>query len=153
MAMLYPTVTGSGTWETVMPQLRPLVRAEASAAPYFHLTIEREAPWQWALEDDAGGYVAGAAIMPERHGGCERGWVCAFPGERLRSGVQIRPLIRLFRMLCDAGVYDELRAWVDAHDARAIAFAEAFGMRYDCGPASGFSPAGRDLSLYLWRRD
>jgi hypothetical protein len=61
--------------------------------------------------------------------------------------------LRLFKIFRDSGaVYDELRAWVASDDARAIRFAECFGFRLDCGPATGFSPTGRDMSLFLWRR-
>ena len=69
------------------------------------------------------------------------------------SSAELRPLFRLYTIFRDSGaVYDELRAWVASDDARAIRFAEWHGFRLDCGPATGFSPTGRDLGLYLWRR-
>lgn len=108
------------------------------------------AKWAWTLEDDAGGFVASMAIIPD---GDRRGWFVSYPGECIKSAGQLRPMFRLFTIFANSGaVYDELRAWVCPNDIRAVRFAEWFGFRYDCGPATGFSPCGRDLSLYLWRR-
>ena len=81
-----------------------------------------------------------------------RGWFVAYAGERLKSPFQIRPMFNLFADLKRLGPYDELRAWVLTGEAREERFARRFGFRLDCGPASGFSPTGRDMSLWLWRR-
>lgn len=106
--------------------------------------------WAWTLENDAGEFVASMAILQD---GDRRGWFASYPGEALQSAAQLRPLFRMFVIFRDSGaVYDELRAWVASEDARAIRFAEWFGFKLDCGPATGLSPTGRDMSLYLWRR-
>jgi hypothetical protein len=75
-----------------------------------------------------------------------------YPGADLEDGLCLRPIIRRYRAMLAVGVFDELRAWVIASDRRAIQFAEHFGLAYDCGPATGYSPRGRDMNLYLWRR-
>ena len=112
--------------------------------------VATTAKWAWTLEDDEGEFVASMAIMPDVN---RRGWFVSYPGARIRSSAELRPLFRLYTIFRDSGaVYDELRAWVASEDERAIRFAEWFGFRLDCGPATGFSPTGRDLSLYLWRR-
>lgn len=69
----------------------------------------------------------------------------------LRSAAQLRPLIVAFEPLRQYGIYDEIRAWIDADDPVAIRFAEAFGFRYDCGPARDLFQPGLNSSLYLWR--
>ena len=61
-------------------------------------------------------------------------------------------MVHRFRALQLSGAYRELRAWVASDDARAIQFAERFGLVYDCGPATGISTAGRDMNLHLWSR-
>lgn len=75
-----------------------------------------------------------------------------FPGPALVDGRQLMPVLRRFNVLIRAKAYDELRAWVASDDARAIQFAERFGLAYDCGPATSYSHTGRDLNLHLWRR-
>ena len=81
-----------------------------------------------------------------------RGWLVSYPGAAITTGLELRPMMRLFKILCDMRVYSELRAWVCHHDERAIRFAKAFGFVYDCGPATAFSPTGRDMDLYIWRQ-
>lgn len=107
------------------------------------------AKWAWTLEDDHGQFVASMAIMPDIG---RRGWFVSYPGANMTAS-QLRPLFRMFTIFRDSGaVYDDLRAWVASDDLRAIRFAEWFGFSVDCGPATGFSPTGRDMSLFLWRR-
>ncbi len=120
-----------------------------SKLPLSPTVTQRAARWQWALETDDGTYIAGVAIVPDID---RRGWVAGFPGEALNSAVQMRPLLRLYRNLLEAGVYNELRAWITSDDIQSIRFAECFGLRYDCGPATSFSPTGRDMSLFLWSK-
>lgn len=107
-----------------------------------------EARWQWCLEGDDGTFIAAVSIIPD---GERRGWLAGYPGAAIETGLELRPLLRLFRILCSAGVYDELRAWIVSDDTRSIRFASAFGFVYECGPALGLSPCGRDLDLYTWR--
>lgn len=148
--MLYTGISGRRTLSEMFERLRPEARAEACAQPSLPELVASTAKWAWSLEDDRGEFLASVAIMPDVG---RRGWLVAYPGEAVRSAAQLRPLFRLYTILRDDGdLYDELRAWVAPDDARAIRFAEWFGFRYDCGPASGFSPTGRDLSLYMWRR-
>lgn len=112
--------------------------------------VATTAKWAWTLEDDDGEFVASMAIMPDVN---RRGWFVSYPGERIRSSAELRPLFRLYTIFRDSGaVYDELRAWVASDDERAIRFASWFGFEFDCGPATRFSPTGRDLSLWLWQR-
>lgn len=108
-----------------------------------------ECKWQWALETDNGGYIAGCAVLPD---GDRRGWFAGVPGVHLKSGVQLKPLIRLWKIFQTVDLYDEIRAWVMTDDAQAVMFAERFGFMLDCGPATGFSPSGRDMSLFIWRK-
>jgi len=117
--------------------------------PHLISVIRSQARWQWALETDQGTYIAGVAIMPDID---RRGWFVGLPGAALKTGLQLRPLIKLQNRLKSAGVFTELRAWVLADDPQAITFAQRFGFRYDCGPATGFSPTGRDMSLFKWSR-
>jgi len=113
--------------------------------------VASEARWAWALEDDQGDFVASMAVIPD---GERRGWFVSYPGARIRSSAELRPLFRLYTIFRDTGVvYDELRAWVASSDRRAIRFAEWFGFKYDCGPATGLSPTGRDMNLMIWRRE
>lgn len=120
------------------------------AQPSLPEMVARQAKWAWTLEDDQGEFIASMAIMPDVG---RRGWFVSYPGERARSAAELRPLFRLYTIFRDSGaVYDELRAWVACDDARAIRFAEWFGFRLDCGPATGLSPTGRDMGLYLWRQ-
>jgi len=148
MATLYPKITGSRSLTSMLHELRPEDSLEALEAPHLALIVLNDARWQWSLEDDQGRYVAGAAIIPD---GNRRGWFIGYPGKALVSAIQLRPMIRLFNILAAANIYDELRAWVAHDDARAIHFAKSFKFVYDCGPATGFSPSGRDLDLFLWR--
>lgn len=150
MGMLHLGITGNRTLPAMLRKLRPEDRAEALAQPSLADLVQETAKWSWTLEDDQGEFVASMAIVPDVG---RRGWVVSYPGERIRSAAELRPLFRLFTIFRDSGaVYDELRAWVATDDARAIRFAEWIGFRLDCGPATGFSPTGRDMSLYLWRR-
>ena len=55
----------------------------------------------------------------------------------------------MWRLLLATGRYREIRAWIDANDRVAQRFAEFHGFAYDCGPATRYSPDGRDMSLYL----
>ena len=97
---------------------------------------------------DGGAYIAGFAVIPDGPG---RGWFTGFPGLGLRSAISLRPMIRAFDIAKKAGTWHELRAWIDTNSAENKRFAEAFGFKFDCGPATGFSPDGRDMDLYLWR--
>jgi len=74
-----------------------------------------------------------------------------YPGRGLVHAGQIRPMVRAFRWFVGFGVYQEMRAWVDADDPIAIRFAEAHGFRYDCGPAHGLFAPDLNSTLYLWR--
>jgi hypothetical protein len=130
--------------------LRPEAQAEALAQPFLAEMVASSAKWAWTLENDRGEFVASMAIMPDVG---RRGWFVSYPGAGIQSAAELRALFRLYTIFRDSGaVYDELRAWVVCDDARAIRFAEWFGFRLDCGPATAFSPTGRDMSLYLWRR-
>jgi len=150
MAMLHVGITGNRTLNAMLQTLRPEEKAEAFAQPYLPEMVATTAKWAWALEDDNGEFVASLAIVPDIN---RRGWFVSFPSERIRSSAELRPLFRLYTIFRDSGaVYDELRAWVCPDDPRAIRFAEWGGFKLDCGPATGFSPTGRDLSLYTWRR-
>jgi len=149
MARLYPQLQGSQSLAKLASRLRWQEADEASKAPRLLHQIASEASWQWCLERDDGSLVASAAIIPDSDG---RGWFAGYPGAGLKSGLELRPLIKLYRILDQAQVFDELRAWVASEDRRAIHFAKAFGFVYDCGPATGFSPTGRDMDLMLWRR-
>lgn len=133
---------------TILNALRPTQRDEALAAPFF-LEETRKAAWQWGLTIDDE-YICGAAIMPDVMPG--RGWFVAYAGKALVSPFQIRPMFQLFRDLARLGPYDELRAWVLDGFEREERFARWFGFELDCGPASGFSPTGRDMNLWIWRR-
>lgn len=150
MAKLYTGITGARTLPQMLQRLRPEERAEALAQPSLPQMVATTAKWAWTLERDDGEFLASMAIMPDVD---RRGWFVSYPGAALRSSAELRPLFRLYTVFRDSGaVYDELRAWVASDDVRAIRFAEWFGFRLDCGPATGFSPTGRDLSLYLWRQ-
>lgn len=130
-------------------QLRKPEQAEAFAAPHLADITQRQARWAWTLEGARGEFVASMAIVPDIG---RRGWFVSYPGQGM-TAAQLRPLFRMFTIFRDSGaVYDELRAWVASDDPRAIRFAEWHGFAYDCGPATGFSPTGRDMSLFLWRR-
>lgn len=98
-----------------------------------------------------GEFLAGIAVVPE-DAYTDRGWLCFWPGEILRSAHQIAPLLPLFNDLKRLGPYRELRAWVLDGCPVEERFATWAGLRLDCGPASGLSPTGRDMNLYLWRR-
>lgn len=150
MALLHPGITGRRTLLEMLQRLRSEEQADAFAQLSSPQMVEATARWSWTLEDDQGEFVASMAIMPD---GDRRGWFVSYPGARIRSATELRPLFRLYTIFRDSGaVYDELRAWVASEDRRAIRFAEWFGFRLDCGPATGLSPTGRDLSLFLWRR-
>ena len=152
MAQLLPGITGARTLPEMLRTLRPEDSAEAFAQLSSMEFVAETARWAWTIENDQGEFVASMAIAPDPHIE-RRGWFLTFPGARIASGVELRAMFRLFTIFRDSGaVYDELRAWVASEDARAIRFAEWFGFVYDCGPATAFSPTGRDLSLYLWRR-
>lgn len=109
--------------------------------------ILTEAKWQWRTEREDGSFVAAAAVFSD---GQRRGWVAGFPGEGMKAH-ELRGLMRYLRDLQASGLYDELRAWVCADDMKSRGFAERMGFAYDCGPATGLSPTGRDMCLYLWR--
>ena len=150
MGLLHPGITGNRTLHEMLSRLRPEERAEAFAQPYLPEMVSTTAKWAWTLEDDEGEFVASMAIMPDVN---RRGWFVSYPGERIRSSAELRPLFRLYTIFRDSGaVYDELRAWVASDDERAIRFASWFGFEFDCGPATRLSPTGRDLSLWLWQR-
>lgn len=111
-----------------------------------------EAEWQWSVWNGRD-WLCGLWVWPEpqRH----RGWVLgAFsPAAReSRSAIWGRDLLRVWRILLRDGPYSELRTWIDPNDDVAIRFAVYFGLAYDCGPATGIGPDGRDYALHLWRR-
>lgn len=150
MAMLHTGITGNRTLSEMLQRLRPEAQAEALAQPSLPQIVATTAKWAWTLEDDQGEFVASMAIMPDIG---RRGWFVSYPSANIKSAAQLRPLYKLFYIFRDtADLYDELRAWVVSDDRRAIRFAEWGGFRYDCGPATAFSPTGADMSLYLWRR-
>lgn len=111
-------------------------------------TLAASSAWQRSLEID-GQWIAGIAVLEELVEG--RGWLAGFPTTDLTSAGQILPLIREFRALQASGHYRELRAWI--YDGAQVEerFAQWCGLRLDCGPASGYSPTGRDMNLWLWR--
>lgn len=141
-------ITGNRTLPQMLQKLRPLEQAEAFAQLYLAEAVQESAKWAFTLEDDNGQFIASMAIMPDVN---RNGWLVSYPGAAIGSGHELRPLLRLFKIFRDSGaVYDTLRAWVASDDQRAIKFAEAFGFVYDCGPATGLSPIGRDMNLYRW---
>jgi hypothetical protein len=148
MAILYPSLTGSRSLTSMLQELRPEDRLEALAAPHLAQIVMSEAKWQWCLEGDAGQFIAGMAIIPDLGA---KGWLVSYPGAAITTGLELRPMLRIFKILGQMGVYSELRAWVCHDDPRAIRFAKAFGFVYDCGPATGLSPTGRDMDLFIWR--
>ncbi|AGH16031.1 hypothetical protein DVVG_00045 [Dunaliella viridis virus SI2] len=81
-----------------------------------------------------------------------RAWFVAYRSKALRSPFQIRPMFDLFRDLARLGPYDELRAFILTDEPMHERFASWFGFRLDCGPATGYSATGRDMNLWLWRR-
>jgi hypothetical protein len=133
----------------MLQEMRTEDSLEALAAPHLAEFAASEAKWQWCLEGDRGELICAAAII---HDIGRKGWFVSYPGKALTSGLQLKPMIKLYRILIGCGIYDELRAWVCHQDDRAIRFAKSFGFVYDCGPAVGFSPTGRDMDLYTWRR-
>jgi hypothetical protein len=80
-----------------------------------------------------------------------RGWFSGFAGERLVSGHQLAPMLKIWRTMAELGPYEELRAWVAAEEPVSNAFAKRCGFRLDCR-ATGFGPTGRDMNLMIWRR-
>jgi hypothetical protein len=132
----------------ILSELRPAARQEASAAPYFLETAAQNS-WQWGLTE-GGKFIAGMSVHEDVIAG--RGWFVAFPSKHLNSPFQVRPMFKLFDDLARLGPYTELRAWVLAGADREERFAKWFGFELDCGPASGFSPTGQDMNLFLWRR-
>jgi hypothetical protein len=101
-----------------------------------------------------GVFLAGMAVVPDDLSARgDRGWFVAYPGEALVNGFQIRPMFNLFNDLKRLGPYNELRAWVHHGAEREEQFAKSFGFALDCGPASGLSPSGCDMNLWLWRKD
>lgn len=83
----------------------------------------------------------------------DRGWFVAYASQELTSPFAIRPMLKLYSDLQRLGPYRELRAWVLADDTRDEEFAKWHGFELDCGPASGFGPAGQNMNLWLWRRE
>lgn len=149
MAKILHGITGHRTLPQMFERLRRPERADMFAQPLL-AEVASESAWAWTLEDDAGEFVASMAIVPDIGA---RGWFVSYPGEGI-TAAQLRPLFRHFIAFRDhGGVYDTLRAWVASDDQRSIRFAEWFGFRFDCGPATGLSPSGRDMSLYVWRRN
>lgn len=134
----------------ILSALREIPRLEGLAAPYFLEASTQSATWQWGMTID-GEFLAGAAVVPDP-AYVDRGWLCAYPGELLESIWQIMPLIRLTRDLQRLGPYREMRAWILDGAEVEERFASWMGFRLDCGPASGLSPMGRDMNLWLWRR-
>lgn len=134
----------------ILNALRETARQEGCAAPYFLEAAAQNATWQWGMTTD-GAFLAGMAVVPDPAGD-NRGWFVVYPGAILESPFQIRPMFQRFRDLARLGPYDELRAWVVAGSAREERFAAWFGFLYDCGPATGYSPTGLDMNLWLWRR-
>jgi hypothetical protein len=96
-------------------------------------------------------WIFGWAVLEDPVPG--RGWFVAYAGEGLSSPFQIRPMLSRFQDLARLGPFDELRAWIVAGAEREERFAKWFGFELDCGPASGYSPTGRDMNLWLWRRE
>lgn len=148
MAKITHGITGQRTLPAMLERLRKPERAEAFAASPSALTIPSAASWAWTIESDEGEFLASAAVVDE----AGEGWVVAYPGAALVGIRQIMPLVRMFRTYQELGPHDTLRAWVAAEDERAIRFATWCGLLYECGPAIGFSPTGRDMSLFVWRR-
>ena len=147
------------------------IRLTDNPAPWISAGVLREADRRmWFLrEADIRATIEAASwrcgfIRGEAFIGCAwtwidgpgRGWVGLLAGTEMDEG----PRVALGRMIhvsaaemhrrCGA---DTLRSWINHEDARAKKFAEAFGLRYDCGPATGFGPDGEDYDLYLWRRE
>lgn len=114
------------------------------------LEATQSAAWQWAITIDED-WIAGVAVQPDAIGP-RRAWISAYASARLSSGFQIRPLIDRFEDLKRLGPYDEIRAWILDGEPREERFAQRFGLRLDCGPATGFSPTGRNMNLWRWSR-
>lgn len=132
----------------ILRELRPIQSEEASAVPYF-LEATQSAPWQWGMTiDDT--FLAGMAVMPDPVPG--RGWFVAYAGEILETPFQIRPMFDRFRDFARLGPFHTLHAWVLDGHRREERFAEWFGFSFDCGPATGFSPTGKDQNLWKWTR-
>jgi hypothetical protein len=106
------------------------------------------ARWQWCLEQDDGELIAAMMVVPDGPG---RGWLAAYPGQSM-MGMDLRPMLRLWKIYQRYAPQQTIRAWVASEDNRAIKFARSFGFVYDCGPATGFSRTGRDMDLFLWRQ-
>ena len=133
-------------------ELREIQRDELSAAPHLMDFATQNATWQQAITID-GRFIAGCAVFEDDIApGRGRGWFVGYAGRGLTSAHQIRPLIERWALFARLGPYQTLRAWVVAGAKREERFADFFGFRYECGTASGFSPAGRDMDLWIWRR-
>lgn len=144
---LWNDLRGGKSNAEILSELRPIQREDLSAAP-FYLEEAAAQAWQWGMTIDDQ-WVAGMAVSPGHSPGV--GWFSGFTGVGLRSFWQVRPMHALFLDLLRLGPYRELRAWVHWQDAVDEPFAKAFGFRLDCGPASGFSPAGHDMGLWIWK--
>jgi hypothetical protein len=139
---------GPQSLDEFIAKLRDSDQPDLMARPELVSQAEALSRWKWRVEDDHG-LIFAAATIPDGDG---RGWFCGYPGKRFTHGAAMRPVLRMFKMLTGGGAVDELRAWIRSDDERAIRFALWGGFRLDCGPATGISPAGHDMSLFLWRR-
>ena len=146
---LWNNLTAGRSIETISNALPETERREVLLAPSL-LVATQSATWQWGMTIDDR-WLAGMAVMPDMCGE-GRGWFVSYRSSECDSAFLIRPMFQLLRDLCRLGPYHELRAWVAHGAAREERFASWFGFELDTGPASGFSPSGRDMNLWLWRR-
>ena len=138
---------GKSNYE-ILQTLRPAAKSAVLAVPYL-LEYAAQTEWQWGMTIDDQ-FLAGMAIEPDILP--RRAWFCAYPSELLTNPFLIRPLFNLFNDMKRLGPYDEIRAWVIDGAEREERFAAWFGFVLDCGPASGYSPTGEDMNLWIWRR-
>lgn len=132
--------------------LRPADRwyVRGDMRPYTMASIS-VSQWQWHVQFD-GHYVCGFWCIPDGPDG--RGLVSMLFGsivDQLPLRYWCRQPRAEWRRVLRSGAYPSLRAWVACEDARAKRFAQFMGFAYDCGPATGYLPDGKDADLYIWR--
>lgn len=150
MARLIPSLLGSRTWSETSAQLGPRAKRWWCEAEFWTRQALDFSDWQWAVEADDGTFLASLAVVNDGPG---RGWLVFYAGAALTDGAQIAALRHVWWPLLASGAYQSLRAWIECDDRTAIEFASRCGFRYDCGPATAYSPFGTDMDLYLWRRE
>jgi hypothetical protein len=145
----HPKLTAGKSIEAILSVLREIHRVEAFAA-LSYLAATQSAPWQIGVTNSAGDWIFGVAVMPDGIEG--RGWLVAYASDQLTKASQLRCIGREFRLMQRLGPWHQLRAWIPDGDTIEEEFAKWAGLRLDCGPASGLSPSGRNMNLWLWER-